>query len=111
MNVGFYACLVLAIIFGIMTLVFALLGKKATILISGFNSLPKTQRELYDTERMSKDQRNSLLLWVIIMVVGAALSYSVSQYIAIAAFVIWLIVFFKDVHMDTEKAFGKYKIK
>jgi hypothetical protein len=25
--------------------------------------------------------------------------------------VVWLVVFFKDVHLDIEKAFGKYKIK
>jgi hypothetical protein len=30
---------------------------------------------------------------------------------AIIAFVVWLVVFFKDVHFDIEKAFGKYKIK
>jgi hypothetical protein len=30
---------------------------------------------------------------------------------AIIAFVVWLVVFFKDVHLDIEKAFGKYKIK
>ncbi len=111
MNIGFYSCLALAVIFGIMTLIFKVLGKKATILIGGFNSLPKDQRELYDTEQMGKDQRNAMLLWTIIMTAGAVLSYLVSQYTAIAAFGIWLIVFFKDVHMDTEKAFGKYKIK
>lgn len=111
MNAGFYLCLVLAIIFGIMTLIFYVSGKKAVVLISGFNSLPKTQRELYDIESMSRDQRNAMLLWTIIMAAGAILSYSVSQYIAIAAFGIWLILFFKDVHMDPEKAFKKYKIK
>ena len=111
MNIGFYLCLVLTIIFGIMTLIFTALGKKGAVLISGFNSLTKEQRTLYDTERMSNDQRNSLLIWTVIMAIGAILSYFLSQYIAIVAFIIWLIVFFKDVHMDTEKAFGKYKIK
>lgn len=28
-----------------------------------------------------------------------------------AAFAVWLIVFFKDVHLDEEKAFGKYRLK
>ena len=59
MNIGFYSCFVLAVIFGVMTLVFALLGKKAAILISDFNSLSKIQQEMYDVQRMSKDQRNS----------------------------------------------------
>ncbi|MEY8355721.1 DUF3784 domain-containing protein [Lachnospiraceae bacterium 54-53] len=79
--------------------------------MGGFHSLPKVQRELYDTERMSRDQRNAIMLWSIIMAAGAVFSYSISQYTAIAAFIIWLIVFFKDVHTDIKRAFGKYKIK
>ena len=111
MNIGFYACLLLAIIFGIFTFVFFLLKEKAAMLISGFNSLPKKERELYDLARLSKDQRNSMFIWTIIMSVGALLSFFISQYFAIIAFVVWLIVFFKDVHLDTDKAFEKYKLK
>ncbi len=111
MDIGFYICLVLGAIFGIMTLVFAMLGKKAAILIGGFNSLPKTDREMYDTKQMSKDQMYSLLLWTIIMIMGALLSYLSSEYMAIAALLLWILVFIKDVHMDTEKAFEKYKLK
>jgi hypothetical protein len=111
MNIGFYACLILAIIFGILTFVFFLLKEKGAKLISGFNSLSKHEQELYDIEKLSKDQRNSMFIWTLIMYVGALFSYFISQYFAIIAFVIWLIVFFKDVHFDTDKAFGKYKIK
>ncbi len=111
MNIGFYACLILAIIFGILTLVFFLLKEKGTKLISGFNSLHKCEQELYDIEKMSKDQRKSMFIWTIIMCVGALFSLFISQYLAIIAFVVWLIVFFRDVHFDTDKAFGKYKIK
>lgn len=111
MNIGFYLCIVLAIIFGVMTLIFTALGKKGAVLISGFNSLTKEQRKLYDTERMNKDQRNSMLIWTVVMAIGAIFSWLLSQYIAIVAFIIWLILFFRDVHLDTEKAFGKYKIK
>lgn len=110
MNIGFYACFGMAVIFGIMTIIFTALGEKAANLISGFNSLTKEQRALYDTNQMSKDQRNSMLIWTVIMVIGIVFSLFVSQYAAIIAFIIWLIVFFKDIHMDTEKAFGKYKI-
>ena len=35
----------------------------------------------------------------------------ISQYSAIAAIIIWLIIFFKDVHLMMKKAFGKYKKK
>jgi len=111
MNLGYYTCLGLAVIFGIITIFFTVLGEKAAYLISGFNSLTKEQRSLYDTNKMSKDQRNSMLIWTVIMVIGAVFSFFISQYVAIMAFIIWLIVFFKDVHMDAEIAFEKYKIK
>lgn len=111
MNIGFYACLILAIIFGILTFVFFLLKDKGAILISGFNSLSKRDREFYDVAKLSRDQRNTMFIWTIIMCVGALFSLFISQYFAVIAYVIWLIVFFKDVHFNTEKAFGKYKIK
>ncbi len=54
MNIGFYACLVLAIIFGILTIVFFLSKEKGAMLISGFNTLFKHEQELYDIEKMRK---------------------------------------------------------
>lgn len=111
MNTGLYTCLILGVIFLCMSIIFTLLGEKAAVLISGFNSLTQEQRNDYDKKRMSKDQRNLMLIWTIIMLLGALFSYVISQYIAIIAFIIWIIVFFKDVHIDTEKAFGKYRIK
>ncbi len=110
MNIGFYACIIFAIIFGILALIFFLIKEKGASLISGFNSLSKSEQDKYDVVRMSKDYRNSIVLWTIIMVIGAVLSLIFSQYIAILAFLVWLVVFCKDVHFDTEKAFGKYKI-
>ena len=81
------------------------------MLISGFNTLSKEQRELYDKEKMCRDQRNIFLIWSVILGIGAALSYFVSKYAAAAAIIVWLVVFFKDVHLDEEKAFGKYRLK
>lgn len=111
MNIGFWSCLVLGILFAIITLVFAILGEKAAILISGFNTLTKEERRLYDIKRMSSDQRNAMLLWTVIMIIGALFSYVISPYVSIGAFIIWLIVFFRDVHVDAKKAFEKYRIK
>lgn len=88
-----------------------MLGEKATIIISGFNLKSKDEKKQYDTKRMIKDYRNSMLIWTLIFLVGAIGSYYINQYCSIVAFVIWLIIFFKDVHLDEEKAFGKYKIK
>lgn len=41
---------------------------------------------------------------------GAVLSLLASQYFAVAAFIVWLALFLKDVHFSAEKAFEKYKL-
>lgn len=111
MNIGTITCVIFAVPFLILVVVFTLLKDKGAMLISGFNTLPKEEREHYDKKKMSIDQRNSFLLWAILFVAGAILSYLISSYMAILAFVIWLVLFFKEVHLDTDKAFGKYKTK
>ncbi|MDO9490781.1 DUF3784 domain-containing protein [Acetobacterium sp.] len=103
------ACLVLAIIFILLALIFALLKEKATILISGFNTLPKELRKTYDTRQMSKDMRNQFALWTIVLLSGAILSHFISFYFAIAASVLWLFLFLKEVHFDIDKAFDRYR--
>lgn len=45
------------------------------------------------------------------MLTGAALSFVVTSYMAISTFAIWGVLFFKDVHIDAHKAFGKYLLK
>lgn len=92
-------------------IVFAFLKAKASALISGFNFVSREEREKYDQERMSRDMRNTLFLWAVIWMVGAAGVYFVSVHSVWIAGIVWLAVFFKDVHLDNEKAFGKYKIK
>ena len=54
--------------------------------------------------------RNSLLLWGVILIVGGTLSYFVSFNFAILAFVIWAVLFFRDVKLDADKAFDKYRL-
>lgn len=111
MNIGFIACGIGCLLFLLLALIFALLKDKGAVLISGFNSMSKEERELYDKTRMSKDQRNLLLIWALILGIGAILSYIFTEYLAILAFIVWLLVFLRDVHLDDEKAFGKYKFK
>lgn len=55
-----YSCIAVSVIFWIMAAVFAVLKGKGAILISGFNTMPKEQREQYDRERMSRDLWNPL---------------------------------------------------
>ncbi len=101
-----------SVIFLGMALLFAVLKGKAAILIAGFNTMPKEQRKQYDTERMSKDQRNAFVLWAVILGSGSLLSFlTSSQNAAVLSGIIWLIAFFRDVHLDEEKAFGKYRLK
>ena len=109
MNIGAVMCSLLGGLFLLMGLLFAALKEKAAMLISGFNTLPREKRALYDTARMSRDQRNSFLLWAAVLAAGAALSRFVSQGFAIAAFAVWLVLFFRDVHFNAEKAFAKYR--
>ena len=100
------------VIFLGMALLFTVLKGKAAILISGFNTMPEEQRKRYDTERMSRDQRNAFILWAVILGSGSLLSVMTSSpNMAVASGIIWLIVFLRDVHLDEEKAFGRYKIK
>ncbi|MDM0600560.1 DUF3784 domain-containing protein [Clostridium perfringens] len=110
MNVGMIACLTLGIFFLIFSICFAILKEKGAILVSGFNSFSKAEREKYDQKRISLDMRNSFFLWAMILFIGALFSYFVSQYCAIIAFIICLILFFKDVHISATKAFEKYKL-
>lgn len=111
MNIGVIACMIVAAIFLVMAIVFTLMKDKGAMLIGGFNTLPKDEYERYDKKRMCADQRNMLLLWAVIFLAGAMLSYFISSYVAIVAFGVWLILFFKEVHFDATKAFEKYKIK
>jgi hypothetical protein len=110
MNIGFIVCLVMGGLFSLFAIIFALLKEKGAMLISGFNTLPKEERENYNKIKMSKDMRHSFLIWSAVFAIGAILSYVISSYIAIASLIVWLILFFKDVHIDTEKAFGKYRL-
>lgn len=111
MSIWSTSCLVLGIIFLIVAIIFAVLKEKSTILISGFNYFSKEKQKNYDRSRMSKDMRNSFLLWATILFLGAILSYFLNKYFAILSIIIWIILFIKDVHIDPDKAFNKYKIK
>ena len=109
MNIGFMACIVLAILFLIIGIIFFLLKEKGAQYVSGFNTL--NHPENYDKASISLDMRNQCFTYSLILFLGAILSYLVSDYIAIPTYMIWAILFFKSVHLDAEKAFEKYLIK
>ena len=109
--IGFYSCFILAIIFGILGFIFMMLKDKGAILVSGFNSFSKNEQALYDKAKIVYDMRNSCFIWAFIMFLGAIFSYFIGNYMAIIAYIVWFILFIKDVHLDNHKAFEKYLIK
>ena len=76
--------------------------------VSGFRTL--NHPEKYDKAYISRDMRNQCFIYFVILCLGAILSYFISALIAIPTYIIWVIVFFKSVHLDVEKAFEKYMI-
>ena len=109
MNIGFMVCLVLAILFLVIGIMFSFLKEEGAKYVSGFSTL--NHPEKYDKAYISLDMRNQCFTYALILFLGAILSYFISDYIAIPTYIIWGIVFFKSVHMDAEKAFEKYLIK
>lgn len=108
MNLGFWFCIVLVPVFLIIGILFAALKEKSVRLVSGFGSLSKQEQELCDKARLARDMRNSYLIQTLVMLIGAVLSYLISSYMAIAAYAVWGVLFFKNVHFDEHKAFEKY---
>lgn len=109
MNVGFVACITLAVLFLVLGIIFALLKEKGAYFVSGFRTL--NHPEKYDKAYISRDMRNQCFIYFVILSIGAILSYFISAVISIPTYIIWAIVFFKSVHLDAEKAFEKYLIK
>lgn len=108
MNIGFCTCTILALLFLILSIIFALLKEKGANYVSGFNTL--NHPEKYDKAYISRDMRNQCFIYFVILSIGAVLSNFISSYIAIPTYIIWAIIFFKSVHLDAEKAFEKYLI-
>lgn len=109
MNIGFVACIILAVLFLVLGIMFALLKEKGAYFVSGFRTL--NHPEKYDKAYISRDMRNQCFIYFVILSIGAILSYFISALISIPTYIIWAIVFFKSVHLDAEKAFEKYLIK
>ena len=107
---GFYACMIMAVFFFLMALLFALGKERAANWLSGFHCLPEEERAGYDRKRMAADTGKDFLRWGFLMLAGALVSLRISGYGAAAAWGTWLILFLKDVHLDAEKAFEKYRL-
>ena len=109
MNAGLVACLLPIPILVLLAAVFGLAKGKAAMLVSGFNTLPERQRAEYDADALSKDMRNLCLILTAVMAAGCMLSHFVSPYMAVAAYVIFVVLILKDVRLSADGAFGKYR--
>lgn len=105
--IGFLSCIVLAVTFAIIGILFAIFKEKVT----KFISFSKEEQALYNKAQFSYDMRNQCFIWSASLFTGAFLSYFISSYIAIPSFIIWILLFFKEVHFDNQKAFEKYLLK
>lgn len=111
MNIGAWMCGCLVIPFAIVGLLFAIFKEKATRFVAGFNTFSEEEQARYDRAAISRDIRNQCFIWSALMLVGGLLSLIFTPYIAIPTFVIWMILFCKDTHIDAHKAFEKYLLK
>lgn len=108
MNIGAWMCGVLVLPFAIVGLLFGLFKEKATKFVAGFNTFSEQEQALYDRAAISRDIRNQCFLWSAVMLVGTILSLVFTPYLAIPTFIVWGVLFFKDMHVDVHKAYEKY---
>lgn len=111
MNIGVVSCGILMILFAVVGILFAWLKENAAKFVSGFHMLSEEEQARCDKALISRDMRNQCFIWTAIMLMGTVLSYLLTPYMAIPAFLIWLLLFFRDVHLDARKAFEKYMVK
>ena len=109
MNIGFVACIILAVLFLVLGIIFALLKEKGAYFVSGFRTL--NHPEKYDKAYISRDMRNQCFIYFVILCIESVLSYYLSAYVAIVAILVWLILLFRNFNLDAEKAFEKYLIQ
>lgn len=109
MNIGFCTCTILALLFLILSIIFALLKEKGANYVPGFNTL--NHPEKYDKAYISRDMCNQCFIYFVILSIGSVLSYYLSAYVAIVAILVWLILLFRNFNLDVEKAFEKYLIQ
>lgn len=105
------AGLIMSIMFFIFGLIFAIMKEKGASLIAGYNFKSKEERKKYDEKQMSKDMRNLFFISSLIFLVGMIATYILGKIVFWISFIVWLIYFFRDFHIDDEKAFGKYRKK
>ena len=105
------AGITMTVMFFVFGLIFAIMKEKGAILIAGYNNKSKEERKKFNEKQMTKDMRNHFFRYSFIFLIGTVATYIWGKIWFWISFIIWLIYFFKNVHLNVEKAFGKYRKK
>ena len=98
-------------LFGVFAVVFAVKKEKACKLIGGFNFFTEAQQARYDRAAIARDHQKLFTAWTVGAFVFAVLCLWFSWWAFGAAFVLFLFSIGREMHVDPEKAFEKYKIE
>ena len=99
------------VLFLAFAVVFAVKKEKACKLIGGFNFFTEEQQCRYDKAAIAKDYQKLFTWWTAGAFLFALLCLWFSWWAMCAAFALFLFSIGKELHIDAEKAFEKYKIK
>lgn len=108
---GTVACAALGVLFCLLGGGFFLAGPKAALFVSGFGTLPPSERARYDTAALSRDYARRFLGWGILLLAGAGASALWSAWAALPALAVWQVLFWRQVRWDPERAFERYDLK
>ncbi len=97
-------------LFLIFAIIFGVRKEKACRLIGGFNFFTEAQQARYDRAAIARDYQRLFTWWTAGAFLFAVLCLWFSWWAFGAASVLFLFSIGKEMHIDAEKAFEKYKI-
>ena len=98
------------VLFGVFAVIFAVKKENACKLIGGFNFFTEAQQAKYDKAAIARDYQKLFTVWTIGAFVFAPLCLWLDWWALGAAFILFLFSLGKEMHIDAEKAFEKYKL-
>lgn len=111
---GIHLAIILAatgMLFLVFAIVFVVRKEKACSLIGGFNFFTEEQQARYDKAAIAKDYQRLFTRWTVGAFLFALLCPWFAWWAMGAALALFLFSLGKEMHIDAEKAFEKYKIK
>ena len=108
-HIATITCLLLGLVMCILGSIFAFGKANMARFVSGFNTFTEEEQQQYDRAHICRDIRNLYFQLALLLFAGALLTL-IRQWIAIPIFLLWIICFLKDVHLDRNNAFDKYKL-